>query len=157
MYMVKEVHLLYAPFRYFISGHVCFVFTMDNSEQIVISPEAATENFSLFLGFLPWYRLRYLKMPYNQYLRKSKSNNRTISLHQLSLSSKQAKKLYEDMNEKISVLERQKVGYHILFNSCITNSCKHIREFLKVESYLKILLLSAFQPERISTRVNKSL
>lgn len=155
--MVRKVHLLYVPFRYFISGHVCFVFTMENGKRIVISPEAATDNFSLLLGFLPWYRLRYLKISYGQYIRKSKNNKRSISLHQLSLSASQAQKLYEDMNEKVSSLERQKVGYHILFNSCITNSCKHIREFLKAESYIKILLLSPLQPERISVRVNKSL
>lgn len=155
--MVKEVHLLYIPFRYFLSGHVCFVFTLDNSRQIVISPEAATENFSPLLGFLPWYRLRYLKTPYGQYAQKYKKQNRPISLYRLSLSSEQAQKLFEDMDSKVLLLERKRVGYHILFNSCITNSCSHIQTFLQTSRCLRLSLLSPLQPKRIALRVNSKL
>jgi hypothetical protein len=77
--MVTEVRFLYAPFRYFLSGHVCLVFVMANGQEVVVSPEAQTEKFIPLLGLLPFYRLHYLTLGYDEYMKKYKKDNRIFT------------------------------------------------------------------------------
>jgi hypothetical protein len=154
IYMVKEVRLLYVPFRYFPSGHICLVFTLQNDQEVVISPEAATERFLPVLGFLPVYRLRYLKLPYQQYIQKYQKANRPLSFYRLSLSDEQAISLYTEMDAMVSQLENKKIYYHILFNSCITNSCYHIQKLFRDGRCFKLHLFAPLQPKRIAVRAN---
>lgn len=124
--MITEVKLLYAPFKRFVSGHVCLIFKLADGNAIVISPEARTDNFIPWLGFLPFYSLRYSKLEYNEYIAKYQRTDRVFHTTTLTLRPEAAISLYEEMSKRTSYLEDNKERYNILSNSCITNTIKHL-------------------------------
>jgi hypothetical protein len=144
--MIKEVRLLYAPFKYFVSGHVCLIFQLVDGKEIVISPEAQTEKFIPILGFLPFYKLRYLKLEYPEYIKKYQRTSRSFHSAILEIESKSASSLYKEMNDRVSYLEANKEIYHILLNSCITNTIKHLKQSAKLNLTISQRVKLHFKP-----------
>jgi hypothetical protein len=144
--MITEVRLLYAPFKRFVSGHVCVVFKLADGKEIVISPEARTDNFIPLLGFLPFYNLRYSKLEYNEYITKYQRAERIFHSKALDLEPRTALSLYEEMSERASYLEQNKERYHILSNSCITNTITHFKENLELKFTLTQIARALFKP-----------
>jgi hypothetical protein len=160
--MIKEVRLLYAPFRHFVSGHVCLVFKLVDGKEIVISPEAKTDNFIPLFGFLPFYSLRYSKLEYKEYITKYQRVERIFYSQILHLEPRAALSLYEEMSERASYLEQNKERYHILSNSCITNTIKHFKETLELKltpaqtakALFKPFLLAQITEMHVSSKIS---
>jgi len=142
--MIKEVRLLYVPFKYFVSGHVSFVFKLINGEEIVISPEAKTDKFILLLGFTPFYRLHYRIDTFSKFYAEIAQKNRRIHDTKLALDSSEANLLYRHVIDRMNELQEGHVKYHTLFNSCITNVQNHLDQVKPS----KIRFLSLFSPVR---------
>ncbi len=144
--MITEVRLLYAPFRHFVSGHVCLIFKFVDGKEIVISPEAQTERFIPLLGFIPFYKLKYSKLEYSEYIQKYKRSSRIFHSTLLEIESESALKLYEEMTERMSKLEENRELYHILVNSCITNTFRHLKQSAKFDLTLVQRVKLHFKP-----------
>ncbi len=126
--MIQSVRLLYAPFRRFVSGHVCFVFTLTTGEELVISPEADTKNFSILLGFLPFYTLRYRLEHAHDYRARLVQKRRPSHEISMGLTPEEATALYRNMTIRAKSLLQSPEKYHILLNSCISNSYSHLKQ-----------------------------
>lgn len=144
--MIKEVRLLYAPFRHFVSGHVCLIFKLTNGKEVVISPEAQTEKFIPILGFLPFYKLKYSKFEYAEYIEKYQKTSRVFHSTKLEIEPESALSLYEEMSERMSHLEENREIYHILSNSCITNTFRHLKQSAKFDLTLIQRIKIHFKP-----------
>jgi hypothetical protein len=144
--MIKEVSLLYAPFRHFVSGHVCLIFKLSDGKEIVISPEARTEKFIPILGFLPFYKLKYSKLEYAEYIEKYQRTSRVFHSTRLEIEHESALSLYKEMSERMSHLEENREIYHILSNSCITNTFRHLQQSAKFDLTLVQRVKLHFKP-----------
>jgi len=153
--MIKEVRLLYAPFRYFVSGHVCLIFKLTDGKEMVISPEARTEKFIPILGFLPFYKLRYLKLEYTEYIEKYQKKGRVFNSTRLEIEAESALSLYREMSERMSYLEETGEIYHILSNSCITNTLKHLKRSTSFDLTLIQRVKLHFKPYRLAGILKK--
>jgi hypothetical protein len=111
---------------------VCLIFKLADGKEIVISPEALTEKFIPILGFLPFYKLRYLKLEYPEYIEKYQRTSRSFHSAILEIESESALSLYKEMNDRVFYLEENKEIYHILSNSCITNTLRHLKQSAKL-------------------------
>lgn len=155
--MITEVKLLYAPFKRFFSGHVCLIFTLADGTEVVISPEARTDNFILLLGFLPFYSLRYSKLEYSEYVKKYQVASRTFNSVKLEIEPERALSLYEEMSERISYLEKNEERYHILSNSCITNTLRHLKNSAQFDLSIAQTVKLYFNPHELGTFRTKAV
>lgn len=144
--MITEVRLLYAPFKRFVSGHVCVVFKLADGKEIVISPEARTDKFIPLLGFLPFYKLKYSKLEYAEYIEKYQRTSRILHSTRLVIEPESALSLYKEMSERMSHLEENREIYHILLNSCITNTFGHLKQSAKFDLTLVQRVKLLFNP-----------
>lgn len=151
--MVEEVNLLYAPFKYFVSGHVCLVFKLKDGQEVVISPEAHTNRFIPLLGFLPFYKLKYVHFNYTDYITKYERVSRSFHSTRLNISPDIAHLIYEEMLKRVDELEYKQETYHILLNSCITNTLRHLKNALQLDISLPQSISLLFKPELIANRV----
>ncbi len=152
--MIKEVRLLYAPFRHFVSGHVCLVFKLVDGKEIVISPEARSDKFIPLLGFLPFYSLRYSKLEYDEYITKYQRAKRIFYSKTLALDPEAMLILYEKMNQRASYLEENKEMYHILSNSCITNTLRNIENSTNLNLSLVQRVVLIFIPHHLTNIID---
>jgi hypothetical protein len=150
--MIKEVRLLYAPFRYFVSGHVCLAFKFVDGGDIVISPEAYTKRFVPLLGFLPYYQLHYTQIKFDEYIEKYQKSSRRFHSIKLDIADHQALKLYENMITRVDDLDKRREPYHILFNSCITNTYKHLSQISDFKLGIKLICIP-FRPALLAVAV----
>lgn len=125
--MIQEIRLFYSPFKYFIAGHVCLIFKMADGREIIISPQAETESFSILRGFLRQYRLVYLIQEYAEYKKQLTGIRRRPREVTLKISDTCANKIFNEMQQRALHLNTTKVTYHVIFNSCITNTMAHLR------------------------------
>ena len=151
--MVEEVRLLCAPFKNFVSGHVCLVFKLQDGREIVISPEAHTNKFIPLLGFLPFYKLKYVRFNYTDYIIKYERVSRSFHSTRLSISPDIAHLIYEEMLKRVDELEYKPETYHIVLNSCITNTLRHLKNALQSDISVSQSILLLFKPELIADRV----
>lgn len=154
--MIKEVSLLYAPFRHFVSGHVCLIFKLSDGKEVVISPEAQTDGFIPLLGFMPFYKLKYSKLEYSEYIEKYQQTSRIFHSTRLEIEPESALSLYEEMSSRMSHLEEKSEIYHILFNSCITNTYRHLKQSAKFDLTLVQVIRLHFKPHMIGHILQKS-
>lgn len=148
--MIKEVRLLYAPFRHFVSGHVCLIFTLVDGKEVVISPEAQTKRFIPLFGFMPFYTLKFSKLEYSEYIQKYQQTSRIFYSTRLEIVPESALKLYEEMTERMSKLEENREIYHILVNSCITNTLRHLKRSVKFDVTLTQIAILHFKPHLLA-------
>lgn len=154
--MIKEVSLLYAPFRHFVSGHVCLIFKLSDGNEVVLSPEAQTGRFIPLLGFMPFYKLKYSKLEYSEYIKKYQQTSRIFHSTKLDIEPESALSLYEEMTKRMSCLEEKSEIYHILFNSCITNTFRHLKQSAKFDLTLVQLIRLHFKPYMLGHLIQKS-
>ncbi|GEM_PF-2161649 len=145
--MIEEVRLSYAPFRNFVSGHVCLVFKFADKREVVISPEASTKKFSVVLGFLFFYRMQYKVHDYGIYQAKLHKKRRSFHELKLPLSNEQMSKLYEHMHERAGLLSKRSEVYHVFFNSCVTNTFMHLKQVTNIDIGFinKVIALNPYQ------------
>lgn len=151
--MVEEVRLLYAPFKNFISGHVCLVFKLQDGQEVVISPEARADRFIPLLGFLPFYQLKYTHLKYADYITKYESVSGSFHSTSLNIPTDTARLIYEEMLSRVNDLEFKQETYHILLNSCITNTFSHLKTALQFDISIFQSVLLLFKPELIAKRI----
>ena len=154
--MISEVRLLYAPFKRFVSGHVCLVFLLADGKEVVISPEAQANRFVPLFGFMPFYKLKYSKLDYSEYVLKYQKTSRSFNSTKLEIGSESALSLYEEMNERMTRLEQKNEIYHILFNSCITNTLRHLKQSVKFDLNLVQIVSLHFKPHMLAHVIRKT-
>jgi hypothetical protein len=153
--MIQSVRLLYAPFKRFVSGHVCFVFTLTTGEELVISPEADTKNFRILLGFLPFYTLRYRLEHAHEYRARLVQKQRLSQEVSMGLTPEEATALYRHMTVRAKALRERPEKYHILLNSCISNSYFHLKHATEFRLGVRSLWLP-FTPLALAKKSHSS-
>jgi hypothetical protein len=146
---IQSARLAYAPFRRIPSGHIFIVFKFENGEEVAISPEADVKQgapFSLLKGLRKTYSLRYVVNSPGLFFEQYRREGRIIHEYPLEFSNAEIEGLYGKMLQRAARLEERSEWYHTLFNSCITNTARHIDDVKAVRrSWLQQVLI-AFAP-----------
>lgn len=145
------------PFgKSWIYSHLILGFRFDDGRELLLSVEARRrpdEDFSVTLGFLPYYGLIYIWWTYNDLigLRLIVRKDQVYS-YVLNFDRNMSQKIFLDCLKRTHTLASHPEVYGSLFNNCTTNIIKHCTDCLgirypsfdyrvilsgKIEGYLK--------------------
>ena len=94
-------------------------------------------------------------LEYSEYIEKYQRNSRSFHSTKLEIGAESALSLYEEMNGRMLNLEQNREIYHILFNSCITNTFRHLKKSAKFDLTTIQRTILHFKPYLLAEIIEK--
>ena len=131
-------------------GHTILSFGFSNGKKICLTVESELklhEEYNIFKGFFPGYRMRYIRGSETDILNLRIFRKEHLHGYPLHLNTSTIQKLFLDLVKKTNQAETQYIQYNILFNNCTSALRNTAKKHLSIPKRHYSLLFNAFLPK----------
>ena len=131
-------------------GHTAVTFGFSDGRRLCLSVEAEleeNEEYNLLKGFLPGYRIRYIRGTEKDIMNLRIFRHEKVIRYPVHLSKEHITQFFLDLIEETNKAENKTEKYQLLFNNCTSGLRNTARKHFAIKRWHYGLVLNAFLPK----------